>query len=77
MDDIYQMRREQVREHEQVREQGRKREREQEWVRVQVQVREREQVRVHQQLRFFHPSVLGLLVGEGYLYRGYFHTASR
>jgi len=73
MDDIYQMKLEQVREHEQVREQGREREREQGWVRVQV----REQVRVHQQLRFFHPSVLGLLVGEGYRYRGYFHTASR
>lgn len=77
MDDIYQRKLvlEQVREHEQVREQGR--------VQVQgrerVQVLEREQVReqVHQQLRFFHPFVLGLLVEEGYRYRGYFHTASR
>lgn len=73
MGDIYQMKREQVREHEQVWEQG--------WVQVQgrVQGRVQEQVRerVHQQLRFFHLFVLDLLVGEGYRYRGYFRTASR
>lgn len=73
MDDIYQMKRELVREQGREREQEREQQREQEQEREQVQGRER----VHRQLRFFHPSVLGLLVGEGYRYRGYFHTASR
>ena len=53
MDGIYQMKLEQVREHEQVREQGWVRVREREWV------QERVWEQVHQQLRFFHPFVLG------------------